>query len=71
MLSDPLPYLSPEQISARQLAARELAKYCQEFARWRKTKRGRAAMDNPLATRRVAEVASEKKPELPSLSNAA
>jgi GH24 family phage-related lysozyme (muramidase) len=71
MLSDPLPHLSPEQISARQLAARELAKYCQDFARWRKTKRGRAAMDNPLVTRRVAEVAPVKKPELPSLATAA
>jgi hypothetical protein len=70
MSSDPLPDLSPEQISARQLAAQELAKYCQEFARWRRTKRGRAAVDNPLAAQRTAEVASVKKPELPSSSTA-
>jgi GH24 family phage-related lysozyme (muramidase) len=71
MLSDPLPHLSPEQISSHQLAARELAKYCQDFARWRKTKQGRAAVDNPLATRRTAEVPSVEKPKLPSLSTAA
>jgi len=70
MSSDPLPDLSPEQISARQLAAQELAKYCQEFARWRKTQRGRAAVVNPLAARRSAEAASVKKPELPSSSTA-
>jgi hypothetical protein len=70
MSSDPLPDLSPEQVSARQLAAHELAKYCQEFARWRRTKRGRAAVDNPLAAQRTVEVASVKKPKLPSSSTA-
>ena len=70
MSSYTLPDLSPEQISAHQLAAQELAKYCQEFARWRKAQRNRAAVDNPLAARRTAEVASVKKPELPSSSTA-
>ena len=71
MSSDLLPYSSPEEISARQLAARELAKYCQEFSRWRRTKRGSAAVDNSVAPRRRPEEASVKKPELPLLSNAA
>ena len=71
MSSDLLPYLSPEQISAHQLAARELARYCQDFARWRKTRRGRAAVNNALAPRRAPGEAPVKKPELPSLSNAA
>jgi GH24 family phage-related lysozyme (muramidase) len=66
MSSDTLPDSSPEQNFARELAARELAKYCQEFSRWRKTKRGRAAVDNSPAARRTLEVASMKKPDLPS-----
>jgi hypothetical protein len=39
------PNLSPEQEFAHKLAARELAKYCQEFSRWRITKRGHAATE--------------------------
>lgn len=38
MSSDSLPHLSPEQEFAHKLAAQELAKYCQEFSRWRKSK---------------------------------
>jgi len=45
MPSDSSPELSPEEKLARKLAAQELAKYCQEFSRWRKTKRGRAILD--------------------------
>jgi len=48
MSSDPLPDLSPEQKFAHKLAAQELAKYCEEFSRWRKTKRGSAAVDQSL-----------------------
>jgi hypothetical protein len=43
MASDSLPDLSPEQEFAHKLAAQELAKYCQEFSRWRMTKWGSAA----------------------------
>ena len=43
MTSDSLPHLSPEQEFAHKLAAQELAKYCQEFSRWRKSK-GRSAV---------------------------
>jgi len=42
------PDSSPEQTFARKLAARELAKYCQEFSRWRRTKRGSAALEKSL-----------------------
>jgi GH24 family phage-related lysozyme (muramidase) len=66
MPSDTLPELSPEQNFAHKLAAQELAKYCQEFSRWRKTKRGRAAVDNTFAVRRTLEVASMQEPEQPS-----
>jgi len=31
------PDLSPEYSNAHKIAARELAKYCQEFDRWRTT----------------------------------
>ena len=63
---DTLPELSPEQNFARKLAARELARYCQEFARWRQTKRASAAVDNSLAACRTPAVASTKEPKLPS-----
>jgi hypothetical protein len=45
MPSDSLPDLSPEQEFAHKIAARELAKYCEEFSRWRIRKRGRAASE--------------------------
>ena len=45
MASDSLPDLSPEQEFAHKLAAQELAKYCQEFSRWRIAKRGSAASE--------------------------
>jgi len=48
MLSDSSSELSAEEKLARKLAAQELAKYCQEFSCWRRTKRGRAIMDKPL-----------------------
>ena len=48
MPSESVADLSPEQKFARKLAAQELAKYCQEFSRWRKTKRGSAALDKSL-----------------------
>jgi len=45
MSSDSLPHLSPEQEFAHELAAQELAKYCQEFSRWRKSKGWSAASE--------------------------
>jgi hypothetical protein len=47
---DSLPDLSPEQLFARKFAAQELAKYCEEFSLWRRTKRGSAALNKPLHT---------------------
>ena len=47
------PDLSPEQVYARRIAARELARYWQEFALWSKTKRGGIAPD-PGSTRQAA-----------------
>jgi hypothetical protein len=40
MESNSYPDLSPEYSYAHKIAARELAKYCQEFDRWRRAKRG-------------------------------
>jgi len=48
MPSDSLPDLSPEQEYAHKLAAQELAKYCEEFSRWRQTKGGIAALNKSL-----------------------
>jgi hypothetical protein len=42
MSSNTLPDLSPEHAYARRIAARELARYCQEFDRWRTRKRDSA-----------------------------
>jgi len=39
MASDSHPELSPEYSHAHKIAARELAKYCQEFDRWRTAER--------------------------------
>ena len=68
---DTLPDLSPEQNFAHKLAAQELAKYCQEFSRWRKTRRGSAAVENSPAGRCRLEVASRKEPEQPSSRSSA
>jgi hypothetical protein len=38
MPSDSLSRFSPEQEFAHKLAAQELAKYCQDFSRWRESK---------------------------------
>ena len=47
MASHSLPHLSPEQEFGHKLAAQELAKYLQEFSRWRKSKR-RAFLANSV-----------------------
>ena len=62
MPSDLLADLSPEQQFARKLAAQELAKYCQEFSRWRKTKRGSATPDKSLRAQGTLLPPRMKKP---------
>jgi hypothetical protein len=66
MPSDSLPDLSAEQKFARKLAAQELAKYCQEFSRWRKTKRGSAALDKSLRAQGTLAAPPMKKPDTPA-----
>jgi hypothetical protein len=66
MPSDSLPELSPEQKFARKLAAQELAKYCQEFSRWRRTKRGSAALDKSLRAQGTLGPPPLKKPDSPA-----
>jgi hypothetical protein len=45
------PDLSPENSYAHKIAAKELVKYCEEFARWRTAKRGRAVSAKSPRTR--------------------
>jgi hypothetical protein len=65
MTSDSLPHLSPEQEFAHKLAAQELAKYCQEFSRWRKSKKGQCSLGKISAPAGYAGIASLKKPDPP------
>jgi len=46
MSQNTVPELSPDRAYALKLAARELARYCEEFALWRKTKRGCLAVQS-------------------------
>jgi hypothetical protein len=62
MPSDSLSHLSPEQESAHKLAAHELAKYCQDFWRWRKSKEGQCSLGRISAPGGYAGIASLKKP---------
>lgn len=63
MPSDLLPELSPEQKFAHKLAAQELAKYCQEFSRWRRTKWGSAVLYGSLPAKRMLASIPVKKPD--------
>jgi hypothetical protein len=65
MSSDSLAHLSPEQESAHKLAAQELAKYCQELSRWRRSKRGQCSLEKISTPARYAGIASLKKPAPP------
>ena len=65
MPSDPLSHLSPEQESAHKLAARELAKYCQDFSRWRESKGGQSSLEKISAPTGYAGSASLNKPDPP------
>jgi hypothetical protein len=71
MPSDFVSDSSFEQESAHKLAAQELAKYCQEFSRWRKTKGGRAASENPQRVQGVLAPPPLKKPEPSAPSSSA
>jgi len=64
MPSESLSDLSAEQVSAHKFAARELARYCQEFSRWRKTKRGAIALDR-VRRLKDAQVPFSSKPGAP------
>ncbi len=66
MPSESLPDLSPEQKLARKFAAQELAKYCQEFSRWRRTKRGGTALEKCLPVQGTQGPPTMKKPDSPA-----
>jgi hypothetical protein len=66
MPSDTSPDSSPEQSFAHKLAAQELAKYCQEFSRWRRTKRGSAALEKSLPAQGAPGPISPKKSDPPA-----
>ena len=59
---DPYPDLSPEQLYAHKVAARELVRYCEEFARWRNAKRGSAGLVHPPRMREVSVPRLNEKP---------
>ena len=46
MSPNDLPDLSPEAAYALRIAARELVRYCEDFAYWRNTKRGSLAVQS-------------------------
>jgi hypothetical protein len=62
MTLDPRPNLSPEQEVAHKLAAQELAKYCQELSRWRRSKGGQCSLRKVSAPAGHAGKAILKKP---------
>jgi hypothetical protein len=63
MTLDSLPHLSPEQEFAHKLAAQELAKYCQEFSRWRKSKGFSAASEKSQRAQGMLVLPPMKKPD--------
>lgn len=65
MASGSLPHLSPEQEYALKLATQELAKYCQEFWRWRQSAKGQRSLDKISARAGYAGIAPLKKPDPP------
>ena len=62
MTLDPRPDSSPEQEFAHKLAAQELAKYCQELSRWRRSKGGQCSLRKLSAPAGHAGKATPKKP---------
>jgi hypothetical protein len=65
MALDSLPHLSPEQEFAHKLAAQELAKYCQEFSRWRRSKGLSAASEKSQRGQGMLISPPMKKPDPP------
>jgi len=65
MPSDSLSRLSPEQEFAHKLAAQELAKYCQDFSRWRESSGGQYSLERISAPTGYAGSASLNKPDPP------
>ena len=65
MASDSIPDLSPEQEFARKLAAQEVAKYCQEFWRWRIRKRGSTGSEKSQRAQAMLVPPPMKKPDPP------
>ena len=65
MASDSVPEFSSEQVLAHKLAAQEVAKYCQEFSRWRIAKRGSAGSEESRRVKRPLTPLSLKKPDPP------
>ena len=65
MSSDSSPNLSPEQEFAHKLAAQELAKYCQELSRWRRSKRGQCSLGEVSSPAVRTGKATPKKPAHP------
>ena len=65
MAIDSLADLSPDQAYAHKVAVQQLAKYCQEFSCWRKTKRASAALDKSLRAQTLLGP-SAKKPAPPA-----
>jgi hypothetical protein len=70
MASNSLPDLSPEHANAHKIAARALAKYWQEFARWRTADRVSAGSLRPLRPQGMLVTPLTKKPD-PSVTHRA
>jgi hypothetical protein len=66
MASNSVSDLSPEQVYAHKFAAQELAKYCQEFSSWRRTKRASAVLDKSPQAQGAPGAAPVRKPDLPA-----
>jgi hypothetical protein len=62
MESNFLPDLSPEHSYAHKIAAKELAKYCEEFARWRTAQRASAGLASSPQKREIRLPRLNEKP---------
>ena len=65
MVPDSSPHLSPEQEFAHKLAAQELAKYCKELSRWRRSRKGQCSLGEISGPEVCASKATPKKPAHP------
>ena len=71
MASNSLPDLSPEYAYAHKIAAKELAKYCQEFARWRTAERVSACLIQSPRKQGMLVMPLTEKPDPPVPHSAA